>query len=100
MEVGMQIERSETGIRILYTLLFILVIHAVEVVLGVVVLFDLVFALVTRTAPSVRVREFADRVIRYAVEVVSYLTYNREAAPFPFDAFPPGRGGDAPSTPE
>ena len=94
----MEIERSETGIRALYTILFLLVIHAIEVVLGVLVLFDLVFALVTRSAPPGRVREFADRVIRYAVEVVSYLTYNREAAPFPFDAFPPARGDDVPST--
>jgi hypothetical protein len=94
----MEIERSETGIRVLFTLLFVLVIHAVEAVLGVVVLFGLAFALVTRTAPPERVREFAERVIRYAVEVVSYLTYNRQEPPFPFDAFPPERG-DAPSGP-
>ena len=94
----MEIERSESGIRVLYTLLFVLVIHVVEAVLGVVVLFDLVFALVTRSEPPGRVREFAGRTTRYAVEVVSYLTYNREAPPFPFDAFPPARGDDVAST--
>lgn len=94
----MEIERSETGIRVLYTILFLLVIHAIEVVLGVVVLFGLVFALVTRSAPPSQVREFADRVIRYAVEVLGFLAYNREAAPFPFDDFPPARGQDTTPT--
>jgi hypothetical protein len=87
----MEIERSETGIRALYTLLFLLVIHAIEVVLGVVVLFGLLFALITRAAPPRDVRDFADRVIRYAVEVLGYLTYNRDTPPFPFDSLPPAR---------
>jgi hypothetical protein len=97
MEETLEIERSETGIRALLTLLFVLVIHAIEVVLGVVVIFGLAFALITRTEPPRAVRELADRVIRYAVEVVGYLTYNRDAPPFPFDDFPPARGEDAPS---
>jgi hypothetical protein len=91
MEQEMEIERSETGIRVLYTLLFILVIHAVEAVFGVVVFFGLAFALITRTQPPQQVREFADRGIRYTVDVLGYLTYNRDAPPFPFDAFPPAR---------
>jgi hypothetical protein len=90
-EEGMEIERSETGIRVLYTLLFLLVIHAVEVVLGVVILFGLIFALITRSEPPREVRDFAERVIRYAVQVVSYLTYNRDTPPFPFDSLPPAR---------
>jgi hypothetical protein len=93
----MEIERGETGIRVLYTLLFILVIHAIEVVLGVVLLFSLVFAFLTRTQPPDQVRDFAERVIRYTAEVLGYLTYNREAAPFPFDSLPPARGQDAAS---
>jgi hypothetical protein len=90
----MEIERSETGIRVLYTLLFILVIHAIEVVLGVVVLFDLIFTLVTRSEPPGDVRDFSERVVRYAVQVVSYITYNRDTPPFPFDSFPPAREED------
>jgi hypothetical protein len=93
----MEIERSETGIRVLYTLLYLLVIHAIEVVLGVVMLFGIVFALITRSEPPREVRVFADRVIRYAVEVLSYLTYNRQAAPFPFDSLPPAHGQDSAS---
>ncbi len=96
----MEIERSETGIRILYTILFLLAIQVVEFVLGVAVLFQLAFALVTRTAPPERVREFAERVIRYAYQVAQYLTWNRDRAPFPFDDFPPDPGqASAPTSP-
>jgi hypothetical protein len=93
----MEIERRETAIRALYTLLFVLVIHAIEVVLGLVVLFALVFALVTRSEPPSEVRDFADRVIRYTVQVLGYVTWNRDAPPFPFDSLPPAREGKAPS---
>ena len=87
----MEIEREQTGMRILYSILFVLVIHVVEFVLGLVILFELGFALVTRSAPPDRVRNFADRVTRYAYQVVQYLTYNRAEPPFPFDDFPPVR---------
>jgi hypothetical protein len=90
-EANMEIEREQTGIRILYTVLFVLVIHVVEFVLGLVILFGLGFALATRSAPPDRVRAFADRVLRYTVQVVQYLTYNRDAPPFPFDDFPHDR---------
>ena len=94
----MEIERRDTGIRILYTILFILAIRVAEIVLGLVVLFELAFALGTRSAPPGRVREFADRLIRYAYQVGQYLTYNREGAPFPFDDFPPHRKEGSAST--
>ncbi len=82
------IERGETGIRILLTLLFWVVLQVVEAIVAVVILFDLVFALSTRREPSDRVKEFAERVIRYGLQVAHYMTYNRENAPFPFDEFP------------
>jgi hypothetical protein len=95
----MEIERSETGIRILTTILFLLAVRVVEFVLGLVILFELAFALATRSAPPVRVREFADRVIRYAWQMAQYLTYNRERPPFPFDDFPPARS-EGPAAPD
>ena len=83
-----QIERGETGIRILFSLLFWIVFQVVETVLAALVLFDLAFALITQREPSDRVKHFAERVIRYAVQVGRYLTYNRDTPPFPFDEFP------------
>ncbi len=87
-----QIERGETGIRILLSLLFWIVIQVVETVLAAVILFELAFALIAQREPSDRVRQFANRVLRYALQIGRYLTYNREKAPFPFDEFPAETG--------
>ena len=99
------IDRAETGIRALKTLLFFIIARVVEAVLGVLILFELIWTLITRREPSFAVRRFASRVLTYLVEIVRYLTYNDDQAPFPFREFPgdpkpdasgpPGSFGDA-----
>jgi len=86
---GTQIERKETGIRILLTLLFVVILSVAESVLGVVILFELAFALITRQPPGERVRRFANRTLSYLYHIVRYLTYNESEPPFPFSDFPP-----------
>jgi len=88
MEQEQQIERKETGIRILLTILFVLILHAVEVVLGVIVLFQLGFALITKRRPDAQVVAFANRVIAYVVQLLRYLTFQDDHRPFPFSNFP------------
>ena len=83
-----EIERRDTGIRILLTILFALIGSVVETVLWVIVLFALVWTLVTRQAPSPRVRAFANRIVAYYYRIGRYLTYNESRAPFPFSDFP------------
>jgi len=60
-----EIERKDTAIRLLYTLFFVVVVRVVEVVLGIVVLLNLVFTLITKRPPSESVRRFANRTISY-----------------------------------
>lgn len=86
---GEPIERSDTGIRILLTLLFVIVTRVIETVLLVVILFELAFTLVTRRYPGASVRHFANRVISYFYRIARYLTYNEDEAPFPFRELPP-----------
>ena len=85
---GDYVERVETTIRILYTLLFFLILRVVEAATGVIVLFQLIFALVTNRAPNPAVGDFARRVIEYGYQIAHYVTYNRERPPFPFDELP------------
>ncbi len=85
---GHEIERGDTGIRILFTLLFCLVLNLVEAVLAVIILFELGYALLTRSEPSERVRGFANRVISYRYRIGRYLTFNAASPPFPFSEFP------------
>lgn len=83
------IDRGETGFRILLSLLFLLILRVAEAVLGVVILFSLLFALITQREVGAQVRRFANQVLSYIVVVTRYLTYNDDRVPFPFDEFPP-----------
>lgn len=83
------IERKETAIRILVTLLFVVIAELViEIVLGVVILFDLAYTLITTQPPPERVRHFANRTISYLYRILRYITYNDTERPFPFSDFP------------
>ena len=84
-----EIPRADTGIRILLTILFALVAGVLRAVVIVIVIFELLWALITQRAPSVRIREFANRVIAYYYRLHRYLTYNEATVPFPFSPFPP-----------
>src|ERR1700754_2733685 len=83
-----EIERKDTAIRLVYTLFFVVIVRVVEAVLGVVVLFSLVFTLLTKRAPSESVQRFANRTISYLYHILRYATYNEILPPFPFSAFP------------
>ncbi|MFQ5930765.1 MAG: DUF4389 domain-containing protein [Acidobacteriota bacterium] len=84
-----QLERKETAIRILLSLLFWAILEVVKAVLGAIVLFELAFALITKRPPSDRVRQFANRALSYHYRILRYLTYNEPDWPFPFSDFPP-----------
>ncbi len=84
-----KLERKKTGIRILFSLLFWVIMEVVKTVLGAVVFFELAFALITKRAPSDQVRWFANRTLSYHYRILRFLTYNEPAWPFPFSDFPP-----------
>lgn len=84
-----EIERGETGIRILFTLLFWLIARVVGSVLALLVFFELIYTLVTCRLPGPRVRSFANRTVAYLYRITRYVTYTDAHAPFPFRDFPP-----------
>ena len=84
-----QIERKETTIRILLSLFFWVIMEVVKTVLGILVFFELLFALINKRAPSNQVRRFANRALSYHYRILRYLTYNELNRPFPFSDFPP-----------
>jgi hypothetical protein len=83
-----EIDRKDTGIRILLTFLFVLIMGLIESVLGLIIVFALFWALITQQPPGLRVRAFANRIITYYYRVGRYLTYNEPLVPFPFSDFP------------
>jgi len=82
------VDRAETGIRVLLSLLFLVAVHVVEMVLFAVIVFELLYTLITQRRPGHEVRRFARRTLDYAVAAVRYLTYNDDEPPFPFTDFP------------
>jgi hypothetical protein len=88
-ETDGEIELGETGVRALYTLLFALIWQVGESILGVVAVFGIVWALITRRPPPARLREFSNRLVTYLYRVGRYVTYNEAQVPFPISDFPP-----------
>ena len=89
IEEPVVLERGETGMRILVTLLFFVITRIVGIVLAIVVVYELLWTLITREPPQERVRQFANRTLAYLYESVRWMTYNRAREPFPFEDFPP-----------
>jgi hypothetical protein len=85
---GCEIDRKDTGIRILLTLLFALIAGVVESAVALIVVFALLWALITKQPPGLRVCALANRIITYYYRIGRYLTYNESLVPFPFSEFP------------
>ena len=83
-----EIERGDTGRRILLTLLFGLIWTVTESALAVIVIFCLIWTLITRQAPPARLRDFSNRLVAYSYRLWRYITYNDRHLPFPFSEFP------------
>lgn len=80
--------RSRTGLRVFYTAVFVGVLQIVAVLLAALVLFQLLFALVTCKPPHARLGALGDVLTRYTGDVLRYITHNEDEAPFPFADLP------------
>ncbi|MDH3211408.1 MAG: DUF4389 domain-containing protein [Myxococcales bacterium] len=87
--VAETIDRFDTAVRALMTVLFFVIARVVEIVLAVVIVFGVLYTLITQEEPAPGVKRFSERVLAYLVQIVRYLSYNGEEAPFPFRDFPP-----------
>jgi hypothetical protein len=84
----LEIDRSDTGVRVLLTLLFAVIWGVMESLLAVIVIFSLIWSLITREAPPLRLRELSNRMVSYAYRIWRYITLNEARVPFPFTDFP------------
>lgn len=82
------LDPRDTGIRILLTLIFMIVASVINSLLGVLVAFGLLWALITRRPPHPRLRSLANRIVTYEYRIHRYITYNDAEVPFPFSDLP------------
>jgi hypothetical protein len=83
------VERGETGIRILLTILYAVAFRVASILLFAIVIFELGWSLVTRQVPHDRVRALANRILSYMYETTRFMSYNLADRPFPLSDFPP-----------
>ncbi|MCX4188793.1 DUF4389 domain-containing protein [Methylophaga sp. OBS3] len=76
-------ERTQL-IRLLYMLLFGLIMYMALMVLVVVVIVQFVFALFA-DEPNTGIRNFSRDLAQYIHQITLFLTYNDERRPFPFN---------------
>ena len=81
------ITRKQIGLRLLYTVLFLIVFEVLKLIIQVSVLFQYVYLLITKEY-SKPLRAFSDRLAVYAFKVIRYVTLNENQRPFPFGEFP------------
>jgi hypothetical protein len=94
-ETKTNVKNPETWKRVLYIVLFAIIFNVAEFVLAVIVVFQFFMTLFTG-APHARARDFGGQLGVYLEQVVRFLTYNSDEAPFPFADWPPGPAPAAP----
>jgi hypothetical protein len=81
------VSRTQIVIRLLYTLLFFIVLGIVHFLINLATIFQYILLLIT-LSPSEPMRRFANQVAAYGYRVMRYLTLNDNLRPFPFSELP------------
>ncbi|MTI64539.1 DUF4389 domain-containing protein [Methylophaga sp.] len=82
--VKKNVSNKNQWLRILYMILFAVILYLVMMLVTVVVIVQLLFALFTGK-PNEDIGDFADDLSKYVYRIVAFLTYTDDRRPFPFD---------------
>jgi hypothetical protein len=82
------VSRTQILIRLLYTVLFLIVLSIVHFLIQLATVFQYLMLLIT-LSPSEPVRRVSNQVAAYGYRVMRYLALNDNVRPFPFTEFPP-----------
>jgi hypothetical protein len=92
----MSADRLETEsliLRVFWMLLFVLVWHVAELILGVVVVIQLIYRIIYG-APSGSLLAFGDSLSQFLAQIGRFGTFNTEEKPWPFADWPTPRTPD------
>ena len=78
---------QEIGIRLIYSLLFLIIFALVETIVQITVLFQFIHLFLVRRENDA-VRDATNKLSTYAYKVIRYLTMNDHQRPFPFTDWP------------
>ncbi len=78
---------SKHWVRLIYMLLFAVFVYVASFVVGVLVMVQFIFALITGS-DNRKLREFGGSLTAYIHQILLFLTFNSEFKPFPFADWP------------
>ncbi len=81
------IPRGKIGIRLIFTLIFLIILSLMHIMFQMIALIQYVILLLTRSY-SEPLRSFSNRAAVYAYRLIRYITLNDNIRPFPFADFP------------
>ena len=79
--------RKRIVFRLLYSLVFVVVVVVFQAILLVTVLFQYIYLLITRSH-SDPLRNFCNRISAHTYRALRYISLGENARPFPFSEFP------------
>ncbi|WP_052481135.1 DUF4389 domain-containing protein [Gilvimarinus agarilyticus] len=86
-KIKSNITSSDHWIRLVFMILFALVLYVAGIVVGVLVLVQFLFALITGS-DNTNLRQLGDSLTQYIAQTLRFLTYNSSEKPFPFADWP------------
>lgn len=86
-EIKEKLSNTDTWIRGIYILLFMLILGVTKVIIGAMVIFQFLSSLVTGCANE-RIAEFGKTLATYIEQIILYLSYSSNEKPFPFNDWP------------
>lgn len=82
------IPRGKIGIRLIFTLIFLVILSLMHFIIQLTTLIQYVILLITRSY-SEPLRSFSNKAAAYVYRIIRYITLNDNIRPFPFTDFPP-----------
>ena len=98
-EIKEKLSNTETWIRGLYIILFMILLGISKMIIGALVLFQFIASLFTGQAND-RLIEFSKSLATYVSQVILYLCYATNEKPFPFSDWPTEAPAASPATPK
>ena len=79
---------KQVAIRLLYTILFLVILGIVLFIVKVVVIFQFIYLFSTRKHNE-SVRQFSNKISAFGYRIFRYVTLNESQRPYPFADLPP-----------
>jgi hypothetical protein len=88
-DIKANIKKQSTWVRGLYMILFTIFSRMAEVVLFAIILFQFILKLLTGDTNE-RLRKLGQSIATYIYQILQFLSFNSDAHPYPFGAWPKG----------